>query len=118
MKDRKGPGFKIAPGSACKGRSLSTTSPGMGTIDLSGFSLLYHLPPTTSSISCIFPRYAEVTEGGKSDGEYREEGDADGTALGNCSLPSFFGSRSSLPWGLNSIRHKRGQISSRAAVSH
>lgn len=97
-------------------RSLSTTSPGMGPVNFSVFFLLFHLPPTASSICSIFSRYSEVREGGKSAGECRG-GDAGGTALGSCSLPSCFGSRSSFPWDLNSTRHKRGQISSHTSAN-
>ncbi|OPJ76145.1 tyrosine-protein kinase Blk isoform A [Patagioenas fasciata monilis] len=46
------------------------------------------------------------------------EGDNAGTALRNCSLTTSFGSRSSPPSDLNSIRHKKGQFSSRAVISH
>lgn len=122
MKDRKRPGCKIAPGSAWKGvpRADPSVPPVLAwePLILVAFPCCITSLPLLHPSPVFFPRYSEVTEGGKSAGECREEGDADGTALGNCSLPSFFRSRSSLPWGLNSIRHKRGQISSRAAVSH
>lgn len=99
-------------------RSLSTASLGMGPIDFSSFSLLFHLPPTISLISYIFPGYSKLGRV-RIQMEKCKGGDADGTALGNCSLPSSFGSsRSSIPWGLNSSRHKRGRFSFQDAISH
>lgn len=78
----------------------------MRLINFSIFSLLFHPPPTTSSISCIFPRYSKSGRLGNQLEKFRG-GDTAGTALGNCSLTSFFGSRLSSPSGLNSISHKR-----------
>lgn len=61
-------------------RSRSTTTPGMGPTAFHGFSLLFHFPSTTSSISCVFSGCSEVRESGKSAGE-RRGGDAGGTAV-------------------------------------
>lgn len=117
-KDGKGPGCRTALGSACKdepsARSLSITSPAMRPIDFKGFSLLFHLPHP----SPVSP--PGVLKSGRVGNQLQKckGGHADGTAPGNCGVPSSFGSRSSLPWGLNSARHKRGWFPSQATISH
>lgn len=79
-------------------RFLCTTSPGVGPINFSIISLLLHLPPATPPLSISFP-WALWSQGGW-EAIWRYAGDGMLTAL-PC-LQTLFGSRSSLPRGLNS----------------
>jgi len=113
-KDGKGPGCTTALGSVCKDVPSAPPVLAWDPSILAVFPCCFTSLPLPHPSPLFSPRYSEIREDGKLAGECRG-GDADGIALG---LPRSFGSRSSLPWGTNSIRHKRGQFLSQATVSH
>lgn len=109
MMDGEGPACRNVPCSVC---SRDPSAPPALAWDpptsFNGFFFLFHLPPTASSVSCVFPS-------SEAKGEWETSWRTQGRGRWwHCSVPSPFGSRTSLPRGLS--RHKRSRISSPAAV--